>query len=52
MIWDPKSREYLDHLDENNVCSVCEGHFDNPSNLEHVGWPCTSNVNKLTSQKA
>ncbi|KAJ4993144.1 hypothetical protein SVAN01_01496 [Stagonosporopsis vannaccii] len=35
MIWDPKSKEYLDHLHDDNACLVCEGHFDSLSNLEH-----------------
>jgi hypothetical protein len=37
MIWDGKSKEYLDYLDKADVCTVCEGHFDSLSNLEHVG---------------
>ncbi len=37
MIWDSRGKNYLDHLDEDNVCSVCEGHFDSLGNLEHVG---------------
>ena len=46
MIWDAKSKEYLDHLDEDHACTVCEGHFDSPSNLEHVGAlrACNSGV--------
>ena len=46
VIWNPGSKEYLDHLTEDNVCTVCEGHFDSPSNLEHVGElkACDSSV--------
>jgi len=38
IIWVPGSQEYIDHLEEQNVCKSCEGHFESPSNLYHVSW--------------
>ena len=37
MTWVPRSREYLDHLKEQNVCRTCDEHFQSPSNLDNVG---------------
>jgi hypothetical protein len=37
-IWVPGSQEYIDHLAEHNVCKTCDGHFESPSNLDHVSW--------------
>ncbi|EUC41493.1 hypothetical protein COCMIDRAFT_40349 [Bipolaris oryzae ATCC 44560] len=34
-IWGSESQEYLDHLEDGNVCGLCETHFETPSNLEH-----------------
>lgn len=36
MTWIPGSREYLDHLKEENVCRTCQEHFQSPSNLDNV----------------
>lgn len=33
MTWVPGSQEYLDHLEEENVCTTCDEHFQSPSNL-------------------
>ena len=34
--WIPDSKAYKDHLRDDNVCTICERHFDSPSNLRHV----------------
>jgi hypothetical protein len=52
LIWDPESKDYLDHLDDDNVCSACEDHFDSPSNLEHVGWLSSCSANMLMMGQA
>lgn len=36
MTWAPGSQDYLDHLEEQNVCRTCEEHFQSPSNLDNV----------------
>lgn len=36
MTWVAGSQEYLDHLKEQNVCQICEMHFQSDSNLDHV----------------
>ncbi|KAF2812978.1 uncharacterized protein BDZ99DRAFT_247045 [Mytilinidion resinicola] len=35
IIWDPESKEYQDHLKEENVCEQCGQHFESPSNLKN-----------------
>lgn len=41
MTWVPGSQEYVDHLEEQNVCETYDKHFDTPSNLEHVSKEST-----------
>ena len=36
MTWEPNSQEYLDHLEDENVCEQCERHFASLSNLQQV----------------
>jgi hypothetical protein len=37
LLWIPGCQEYFDHLEAQNVCTICERHFESRSNLEHVG---------------
>lgn len=34
--WIPDSQAYKDHLRDDNVCTICERHFDSLNNLRHV----------------
>ncbi|OCK73621.1 hypothetical protein K432DRAFT_277697, partial [Lepidopterella palustris CBS 459.81] len=33
--WIPDSQAYKDHLRDDNVCTICECHFDSPNKLRH-----------------
>ena len=38
-IWEAGSRKYWQHVHEQNVCTICERHFDNSTNLQQVPSP-------------